>query len=189
MDNDYELLYLAREDEQIKELVYQKYSQVILRKVKKYSNENNREDYLNEAKLTLYKTIDNYKGNVPYIVYLNKCLNNSMINFIKKDNTQANKIVEKAINYSDDNEILEKGNETEKSNPEKILYDEYSYNSLKEKIINKLTFEEELVFILKEQNYKTKEISEIIDQNRKRIYNIIGSIKKKILKIMSNEKK
>lgn len=189
MDNDYELLYLAKEDEQIKEFIYQKYSKEILKKVKKYSNKNNIEDYLNEAKFTLYKTIDSYKEEIPYIVYLHKCLNNSMINLLKKDTTKANKIYEKNINYSDDIEVITKFLATEKNNPEKILYNEYSYNSLKNKILSTLTSEEELVFTLKEQNYQIKEISKIIDKKEKTIYNMIGNIKRKIIKIMSNEKK
>ena len=47
MDNDYELIYLAKEDENLKEVVYQKYKNLIYKKIIKYSNLNNIEDYLN----------------------------------------------------------------------------------------------------------------------------------------------
>ena len=63
----------------------------------------------------------------------------------------------------------------------------YNYNKLKKTIISKLTWQEELVFKLKEQNYKPKEISEIIDNNQRTVYNIINRIRKKVSSIVSNK--
>ena len=63
----------------------------------------------------------------------------------------------------------------------------YNYNKLKKTIISKLTWQEELVFKLKEQNYKPKEISEIIDNNQRTVYNIISRIRKKVSSIVSNK--
>ena len=37
MDNDYELLYLAKDDDQVKDLIYQKYKNLIYYKARKYS--------------------------------------------------------------------------------------------------------------------------------------------------------
>ena len=62
-----------------------------------------------------------------------------------------------------------------------------NYNKLKKTIISKLTWQEELVFKLKEQNYKPKEISEIIDNNQRTVYNIINRIRKKVSSIVSNK--
>ena len=68
-----------------------------------------------------------------------------------------------------------------------LRLEEYNYNKLKKTIISILTLQEELVFKLKEQNYKPKEISEIIDNNQRTVYNIINRIRKKVSSIVSNK--
>ena len=71
-------------------------------------------------------------------------------------------------------------------NPEINLFNEYDYFTLREKIINNLTWKEELIFVLKEQDYTIREISEITDNNLRTVYNIIKRIKDKTIKLMSN---
>lgn len=183
MDNDYELIYLAKESEDIKELIYKKYQKLINKEVNRYSNPNNKEDYINEVKLSLYNSVETYIDKAPYISYLSKCIENTIKNYNKKTSKENKKITIsiEAI----DNTPKEKG--SMKYNPEKILYEELEYIELKEKILSILTWEEELIFNLKEQNYKTREISEITDKKLKRVYNIIDRIKRKVSKIMSNE--
>ena len=72
MDNDYELLYLAKDDDQVKDLIYQKYKNLIYYKARKYSQRNNTnnelEDYISEGTLALYETIDNYQRTVYNII-------------------------------------------------------------------------------------------------------------------------
>ena len=74
-------------------------------------------------------------------------------------------------------------------NPEEMFINKINYINLKQKILNQLTWKEELVFELKEQNYQPKEIAEITDNNKRNVYNIIKRIKEKISNIMSNESK
>ena len=40
MNNDYELLYLAKEDEQVEEIISRKYKNLIDKKVRRYSDKN-----------------------------------------------------------------------------------------------------------------------------------------------------
>ena len=70
-----------------------------------------------------------------------------------------------------------------------MFINKINYINLKQKILNQLTWKEELVFELKEQNYQPKEIAEITDNNKRNVYNIIKRIKEKISNIMSNESK
>ena len=168
MDNDYELLYLAKDDDQVKDLIYQKYKNLIYYKARKYSQRNNTnnelEDYISEGTLALYETIDNYRDTTPYNIYLNRCLDNALKNAFRKNNTKKSRVLS-----------------------ELQVFEEYNYNKLKKTIISKLTWQEELVFKLKEQNYKPKEISEIIDNNQRTVYNIINRIRKKVSSIVSNK--
>ena len=73
-----------------------------------------------------------------------------------------------------------------RENPDIVLINEEKYKILKKKILKCLNSTEELVFILKEQNFTPKEISRIIDIKIVDIYNIIKSIRTKAIKAMSN---
>lgn len=179
MYNDYELLYLAKENnEKAIEMLTNKYKRVINYKVLKYSNEltDYKEDFYNEALSTLYKSIFNYNDDYTFATFFNTCLENSLKNYRKQ-------ILEKiTINNRDIIYIKEKS-----YNPENVLLEEHQYEELKNKIINKLSWKEELIFTLKEQNYTPKEISEITDSNLKTVYTIIDRIKNKVSNILSNE--
>jgi hypothetical protein len=76
--------------------------------------------------------------------------------------------------------------ESNKYNPEVNLFNDYDYSSLRNKIIEVLTWEEELIFNLKEQNYTVLEISEITGNKLRTVYNIIKRIQDKTIKLMSN---
>ena len=65
-------------------------------------------------------------------------------------------------------------------NPEQLFFEVSNYNELKRKIINELTWKEELVFTMKEQNFTIEEISQVTDNCIKTVYNIINRIKKKV---------
>ncbi len=188
MDNDYELLYLAKENnEDAIELLYQKYFRTIYIKVTKYCKigELNFDDYMNIGNLAFYNAIDNYHDNYAFSTYINSYLNNAMNNYHKSLERNKNKTLNDAISLDD---ILNFDNipTDDRSNPETILLAEESYENLRNKIITKLTWDEELVFSLREQNYSPREISEIMDNNIKKIYNIIKRIQNKISSIVSS---
>lgn len=188
MDNDYELLYLAKEDpDTIVNILYKKYNKILYSKALKYSSSKNLiEDYLNEAKLSLYEAVENYQDECAFITYLNTCLDRSLSNYKKSLNRNKHKILNESLSI-DNREILDLiPMNDERYNPEKIVIEESSYIELKEKILNRLTWKEELIFNLKEQNYTNKEISEITDNNLRTVYNIINRIKNKVSKLVSN---
>lgn len=188
MDNDYELLYLAKEDpDTVVDVLYKKYNKILYSKALKYSSSIRFiEDYLNEAKISLYESIENYQDDCAFITYLNICLDRSLSNFKKSLNRNKHKILNESLSI-DNEEIVDLiPMNDERYNPEKLFLDESSYIELKEKILNKLTWKEELIFNLKEQNYTNKEISEITDNNLRTVYNIINRIKNKVSNLVSN---
>lgn len=188
MNNDYELLYMTGEDKElVEQLLYKKYKNLIYWKARKYSSSSIFfEDYLNEAILALYEAIDNYQDKYKFTTYLNTYIDRSLSNYRKSLSRKKHKILNEAISI--DNEEITKINilQDNKNNPETKIFDESNYNKIKNKIINKLTWQEELVFLLKEQNYTNKEISEITDNKLKTVYNIIKRIQRKMSKVVSN---
>lgn len=188
MDNDYELLYMAKEhNEEAIEFLYKKYYNTIYRKARQYSKSTNIffYDYLNEAILAFYKAIDNYQDKNSFKTYLIICLDSSLKNFYKSEKSQKNKILNESISINEENENIYLAVKSSKYNPEEILEKEETYHNFKKKVVRLLTWKEELVFNLRLENYSPKEISEITDNNLKTVYNIIKRIRNKIVKLVS----
>ena len=188
MYNDYELLYLAQENNEdaVNEL-RKKYNSLLYAKALSYSRSSHIDikELLNETEVAFYKAIDNYIDKNTFNTYLNKVIDNNLTNYIAKHNVTKNKILNESISYENNNErILEL--ESNKYNPEVNLFNDYDYSSLRNKIIEVLTWEEELIFTLKEQNYTVLEISEITGNKLRTVYNIIKRIQDKTIKLMSN---
>ena len=163
MYNDYELLYLAQENNEdaVNEL-RKKYNSLLYAKALSYSRSSHIDikELLNETELAFYKAIDNYIDKNTFNTYLNKVIDNNLTNYIAKHNVTKNKILNESISYENNNE--------------------------RNKIIEVLTWEEELIFTLKEQNYTVLEISEITGNKLRTVYNIIKRIQDKTIKLMSN---
>ena len=188
MYNDYELLYLAKENnEDAINILRKKYNSLLYKKAAKYSKRTSLsiKELVSEAEIYFYKAIDTYIDNNTFSTYLNKVLDNNLTNYISRYNNIKNKVLNESVSYEDNDEILIRLS-SNKYNPEINLFNEYDYFTLREKIINKLTWKEELIFVLKEQNYTAREISEITDNNLRTVYNIIKRIKDKTIKLMSN---
>lgn len=186
MESDYELLYLAKEDiDWVVEVLYQKYKRVIYLKVLKYSPSNMYiDEYLNEAILSLYETVENYQDRYKFSTYLNNCLDNKLLNYRKTSERNKHKLLNNALSIEDNNIQLYLDNND--YNPEKLVLEELEYLELKEKILSKLSWKEELIFTLKEQYFTIKEISEITDNSLRSVYNIIKRIQIKVSNLMSN---
>ena len=151
MYNDYELLYLAQENNEdaVNEL-RKKYNSLLYAKALSYSRSSHIDikELLNETELAFYKAIDNYIDKNTFNTYLNKVIDNNLTNYIAKHNVTKNKILNESISYENNNErILEL--ESNKYNPEVNLFNDYDYSSLRNKIIEVLTWEEELIFTSK----------------------------------------
>ena len=188
MDNDYELLYLLKEEpDEILDILYKKYNRILLSKIKKYNKwKMNSDDYLNIARLSLYEAAETYQDNNKFITYLNTWLDRSLINYKQSLNRNKHKLLNEAISIDDEEIDLGLNINDERYNPERQLFEETSYQELKEKILSKLSWKEELIFILKDQNYTNKEIAEITDNSLRTVYNINNRIKNKVSNIVSN---
>lgn len=186
MESDYELLYLAKEDiDRVVEALYQKYKGVIYSKVLKYSPSNMYiDEYMNEAIFSLYEAVENYQEKYKFSTYLNNCIDNKLLNYRKTMDRNKHKLLNNAISLEDNDVQLSFDNND--YNPEKLVLEELEYIELKEKIISKLNWKEELIFTLKEQNYTNKEISEITDNSLRNVYNIIRKIQIKVSNLVSN---
>jgi len=189
MSNDYELLYLAKENnEDAIKILLDKYRKVLYKKAREYEHieKTSTEDLLNIAMLSFYTSIENYQDNTKFSTYLNKCIDNSLSNYIKSQKRNKNKILNESISLEDIEDFSPKELNDIRYNPEIILFNDIEFEELKNKIIEKLTWKEELIFTLKIQNYTPKEIADITDNSIKNIYNTIKRIQTKVVGVMSN---
>lgn len=193
--NDNELVYLCCENnEEAKEEIINKYKNminIILNDfMKKYKIIGvDKSDLYQEGLIGLLNAIETYDENkdVTFYTYANICIKTSLMTAIRNTFTQKNRILntsyslDKMFEDSEDNfyDIFK----DEREEPNKKLIDREEINELKDKIISKLSNNEKIIFELKLKGFDNKEISSIIDKDKKYVENTIFRISKKFKEI------
>lgn len=157
--------------------IYKKYNNLINRKIYLFTGYNNLfdDDLKNEIALSIYKAVSKYPDSGTFPIYLNKAIDRTLLNHLRKINNKKDKVYQESIKTDNDQDFQDN-----RYNPEQLFFEASNYNELKRKIINELTWKEELVFTMKEQNFTMEEISQVTDNCIKTVYNINNRIKNKI---------
>lgn len=186
MPDDYELLYLAKENNEdaIDILIKKYYNKIYYKAIKECSKLRDIDDFINEGIFCLHEAISNYNDNTKFSTYLNKVLDNKLINYRKSSERKKYSPLNEAILIDNYENINDKSLIDLNYNPELIIENEENYEELKKTITEKLSFNEELVLSLIEQNYTVLEISNITDIKEQKIYRLIRHIRLKVSKIM-----
>lgn len=179
--NDYELLYLAKENnEDAINMLFNKYKYLLMKKAHFYSNENLNcyDDYLNEAYYIFYVAIETFDDRNVFTKYLELLLDSKLKNYNKK--IKANN---KLYILNDDNIFSSIGYVID---TETKMIEEEEYQNRKNIVMDNLSWNEQIIFSLKEEGYFLNEIASILDVDIKNIYNAINRIKGKINKLEFN---
>lgn len=188
--NDYELIYLAQEENEIaKELLYKKYAKIINMLIyKKYPkikklNIDTKDMYsisltaLNDA-INFY----NQNQNATFATYLTVVINNSINKYIKKYSSKKEQCLNKALSldfvYSNQeflNFILDY-----KNNPDYCISNQDEIKYLTQKAQKNLSVFEYEVYLLLLQNLNYRQIAKLLGKNPKQIDNAIQRIKNKL---------
>ena len=188
--NDYELIYLAQEENEIaKELLYKKYAKIINMLIyKKYPkikklNIDIKDMYsisltaLNDA-INFY----NQNQNATFATYLTVVINNSINKYIKKYSSKKEQCINKALSldfvYSNQeflNFILDY-----KNNPDYCISNQDEIKYLTQKAQKNLSIFEYEVYLLLLQNLNYRQIAKLLGKNPKQIDNAIQRIKNKL---------
>lgn len=187
IDNEYEILHLAQEgDELAIDELYQKYRPIIIKKSKnailKVSHHGLEiNDIMQEGYLGLKEAIDNYQAvdNTSFYTFANLCIERKIINLIRKNISGKDKILNEAIAIDDN---LENYLKDEFTTEDLCLYHDFQLE-LTDKLQKELTTFENKVLSLKNQGYTSKEIAKSLKKDPKAIYNAYHRIKKKIKEI------
>lgn len=189
--NDNELIYYINENiEEAREVLLQKYMQVVEAKAKKYLKAVEKtglefNDLMQEGLLAINHAIDYFdeKKDITFYTYVNTCIENKLINIVVRSKGNKFKALNEAIPYeSDDEEDINLSNviSDNKINPETVIFDREYESKLIEEIRKELTDFETQVFDLKMTDFTYKEIADLLDKSPKAIDNALQRIKQKV---------
>lgn len=192
MDNDYELVYFAKEndDDAIKNLIT-KYGNLLVSKARKYSFYTSRfgidyDDLLQEELIIFYNSVMNFNqnNNSCFNTFINICIERKLSSLLVS--VQRNLFYKEVISIELEDVNLLDVYMDNSYNPDDIILNNEKYNLLYKTIKDNLSNYENIIFELKINNLSTLEISDLMDKNIKDIYNVLDRIKIKTKRIISN---
>ena len=173
--NDYELLYMIKEDEEVFGYLALKYEPLFKKLTYSFYCKNkhkgiDQEELLQICRIVLYKVVNKYNENneVLFYSYLVFCLKRSLSQYVKKSNKFPN-----CYNYMDYDNY-------ERLYPSITL--DYSYYEDIIEFKNSLDFLDSCIFELRFNGFSYKDISILLDISIKKVDNILVKIRKKIEK-------
>lgn len=195
---DNEVVNMVCDNEEATDLLYEKYKYIIdillskYRAVLKYHNLDTLE-VRQDAIIAFMDAINNYnqEKNASLPTFITICVNRKIQNVIRKSSTIKETVLRESFSldytYGDDDEttladiIIE-----ENSNPELKVINKENYNILVSKIDESLSPFEKEVFDLMINSFQTEEISKLLNEPVKKIYNTTHRIRDKIKKLLEN---
>lgn len=187
--NDYELVFLAKEgNEDAVNLIYQKYKPIIIKKSKAAivrANHHGIEisDIMQEGFIGLEEAINDFSenDNTSFYTFAILCINRQIINFLRKNTSGRDKILNDAVSIDD---VVEKNTKDYFDTEFSFISKETENNIIGELKTSLTNFELE-VFNRKLEGYSFEEIANNLNRDIKSIYNTFHRIKGKIKKIMN----
>lgn len=198
-NNDYELLYLISENnEEAKELFYNKYKPIIEMKAKKLSRVAQSKGYdyndlVQEGMIGLTNAINSFSDqkDVQFTTFANLCIERQMASFIRNISAGRHKILNDSVSFETTNSygsplinLLDDKN----VNPETSFIESEEKEDLYNDIVSILKDVEVEIFELRAKGFSYKEIASLLNITEKSVGKHIERIKNKINKILDESK-
>ena len=190
MENDYELIYLAQEnDEFAQNFLINKYKYIIDILVNKYlmsikSLKLEKDDLYNIGLFGLIEAINGFNSDdSSFASFATTIINNKITTYLRRNSRKKDSIFINSVSLNDN--ILE---ELSLKTPDNLIASEESYQELEQQIYNELTALEKSVYSLL-TDFSPKEISKILNINTKKARNAISRIQSKTQKVLANLEK
>ncbi|MBQ9011769.1 MAG: sigma-70 family RNA polymerase sigma factor [Bacilli bacterium] len=196
--NDYELVSKVAENEDVTEILFEKYRPLITTVANKlYTTYKpsgiDVSDLIQEGMIGFSMAINTYleQKDTLFFTYASKCIERKMISSLVSANRQKHKILNNSISM----EAIEEGDflsldkivGDNRTNPEDIAIDNENTIELFEYLKEDLTTFESEVFELKKSGFTYKEIAEVLDVEPKKVDNSLQRIKGKIKNYIANK--
>ncbi len=199
-DNDYELLYLIKEEnEEAKNKLYEKYRPIVEIKTSKYysfiqNKGYDMNDLFQEGMMGLTNAINDYKDQkkVSFKTFANICIDRNISTFIRNINRQKHQILNTSVSIDSPNDssgrvLLDVLSDTTNINPEDSFINMESYDELKRIVSKDLTEKEKNVFELRLKGFSYDEIARLLNITKRSVDGAIRRIKIKISNINENK--
>ena len=198
-ENDNELLYLISENnEDAKDVFYEKYKEIIEIKAKKYANFLNSKGYelgdlVQEGMIGLSQAIVDFKEqkNVQFSTFANICIDRQMYSFIRNITRDKHKVLNDSISIDTTTDtsgrpLIDLLFDDKNINPEDSFIEMEEKNELFNKVKDVLTESEYNVFELRMQGFTYKEIGILLNMTPKAVDGCISRIKNKVQNIIKS---
>ncbi len=86
------------------------------------------DDLKNEIALSIYKAVSKYPDSGTFLIYLNKTIDRTLLNHLRKINNKKDKVYQESIKTDNDQDFQDN-----RYNPEQLFFEISSYNNLKRK--------------------------------------------------------
>lgn len=177
--NDYELIYLVKENnEESLKILLSKYESILYNVSLKYYRKFkyiglSLDDLLQESKIAFIKSLNNFNDDQSLLYsYVILCIDRHLISYCRSYNTLKNY----PLNFSLSDEVLETATSYNSLNLDNILMDNELFFECK----NSLNFNQSIVFELKFNGFTYKEISLLLDIPKTTVDGRISLIRKKL---------
>lgn len=198
-NNDYELLYLISENnEDAKELFYNKYKPIIEMKSKKLSKLVQAKGYdyndlVQEGMIGLTNAINSFSDQkeVQFSTFANLCIERQMFSFIRNISAGRHKILNDSVSFETTNSFgspLINLLDDKNVNPETTFIESEEKAGLYNDIVSILKDVEVEIFELRANGFSYKEIAGLLNITEKSVGRHIDRIKNKINKMLDENK-
>ena len=196
--NDYEQLYLISEnDDEAKKMMFDKYKPIVISLANKYYNYLSKvgidiEDLIQEGYIGLSNAIKSFKDtkNACFYTFSSICIERQIRAYSKKYMSNKNMILNMSYSIDDVNNGNNKifsiniKEENAESNPDLYLINTY-YNEVCVDFKHMLSLKDSLIFELRVNGFKYREISKLLDVSLNTVDNSIHRIKGKLLNYLN----
>lgn len=198
--NDFELVSYVMNNEEVTDVLFEKYRPLINSVAKRLYNDNQNigldiNDLIQEGMVGFSIAINTYNEHKDtlFFTYAKKCIESKMYSTIKgalrlKHQVLNSSISINALDEDSFNNSLDKIIGDDKSNPESILVDNENVLELIEGVKKEFTEFETQVFELKKSGFNYREIADVLDIDPKSVDNALQRIKLKIKNYLKEKK-
>ena len=185
--NDYELLFMIRENDEVaEEVLLNKYYYLIRLIINKYRRIAyiigiDNKDLMQEALIAFYSAINSYNDlyNTSFNTYLSVCIENKLNNFIRLSNTYKERMINNAISLDDDikeiNYLIDK-----RSDPLLKIREREDYNTLINNIKKSLTKRSIKILDMYIKGMDYNDIAKELNLSYKNVANTLFRIREKL---------
>lgn len=192
--NDYELMYMVEENDDAKELLFDKYKPIVKKMASKYRLEASKvglevEDLIQEGYIGLISAIKNYNpdDDALFYTYAVISIKSKLLNCIRMSSCKKHYCLNQSISLSkpisvdSDLIILDFIEDTNTEIPDLVVYENQISSLLKDSLYN-LEIIAAGIFELTMNGFSNGDIAILLGVSNKTVYNYLFKIRKKIRK-------